>query len=57
MLKKIIKFGITGGLGTITNLLLFFRIIASIICGRFGLKTKTFPCLLNYGGNLFWVLL
>ena len=24
MLKKIIKFGITGGLGTITNLLLFF---------------------------------
>ena len=24
MLKKIIKFGITGGLGTVTNLVLFF---------------------------------
>ena len=27
MLKKLIKFAVTGGLGTITNLLLFFMMI------------------------------
>ena len=56
MLRKLIKFAITGGLGTITNLLLFF-IFADIF--KFNPKIVTIGCFLfcctqNYIINHLW---
>lgn len=56
MLKRLIKFGITGGLGTITNLLLFFVLVdklklnynvGNIIC-------FIIACTQNYIINHIW---
>ena len=56
MLKKIIKFGITGGLGTVTNLLLFF-----ILADRLGINQNVasilcfiIACTQNYILNHIW---
>lgn len=56
MLKKIIKFGITGGLGTVTNLVLFFILADKLGINQNAVSVFCFfiACTQNYIINHIW---